>query len=213
MNVNAAPPLTGLARRLVQDGILEEQVARSAVQDARTRKLHFVAHVVESGLASSKRVARELLGAGAISLNGDDPTGPAEIESRPTAERWNKLWRNTSASILDTKAARSLLETPSARAWLDRFGTAGDFETTAAESADAEFRAPKLGSFEVMNRTIDIAQSALARHTLAAYPPDLFIEVPRNVCRSLEFHRANEVIEIGRELGAAALDTLGASES
>ncbi len=149
----------------------------------------------------------------AISLNGDDPTGPAEIESRPTAERWNKLWRNTSASILDTKAARSLLETPSARAWLDRFGTAGDFETTAAESADAEFRAPKLGSFEVMNRTIDIAQSALARHTLAAYPPDLFIEVPRNVCRSLEFHRANEVIEIGRELGAAALDTLGASES
>ncbi len=148
----------------------------------------------------------------AISLNGDDPTGPAEIESRPTAERWNKLWRNTSASILDTKAARSLLETPSARAWLDRFGTAGDFETTA-ESADAEFRAPKLGSFEVMNRTIDIAQSALARHTLAAYPPDLFIEVPRNVCRSLEFHRANEVIEIGRELGAAALDTLGASES
>jgi type IV pilus assembly protein PilB len=57
MNVNAAPPLTGLARRLVQDGILEEQVARSAVQDARTRKLHFVAHVVESGLANSMRVA------------------------------------------------------------------------------------------------------------------------------------------------------------
>ena len=151
----------------------------------------------------------------AISLNGDDPTGPPETESRPTAERWNKLWRNTSASILDTKAARSLLETPSARSWLDRFGTAGDDETTAdtAEAADAtEVRAPKLGSFEVMNRTIDIAQSALARHTLAAYPPDLFIEVPRNVCRSLEFHRANEVIEIGRELGAAALDTLGTSE-
>ena len=57
------------------------------------------------------------------------------------------------------------------------------------------------------------ADLALARHTLAAYPPDLFIEVPRNVCRSLEFHRANEVIEIGRELGAAALDTLGTSES
>jgi NTE family protein len=28
---------------------------------------------------------------------------------------------------------------------------------------------PKLGSFDVMNRTIDIAQSALARHSLAAY--------------------------------------------
>ncbi len=67
---------------------------------------------------------------------------------------------------------------------------------------------PKLGSFEVMNRTIDIAQAALARHTLAAYPPDVLIEVPRTACRSLEFHRAAEVIDIGRELAAAMLDEL-----
>ena len=32
---------------------------------------------------------------------------------------------------------------------------------------------PPCGSFEVMNRNIDIAQAALARHTLAVYPPDL----------------------------------------
>ena len=57
-----------------------------------------------------------------------------------------------------------------------------------------------------MNRTIDIAQSALARHTLAAYPPDLLIEVPRTTCRSLEFHRAVEVIAVGRALAARALD-------
>jgi NTE family protein len=67
---------------------------------------------------------------------------------------------------------------------------------------------PKLGSFEVMNRTIDIAQAALARHTLAAYPPDLLIEVPRTACRSLEFHRAAEVIDIGRELAVIMLDEL-----
>jgi NTE family protein len=59
-----------------------------------------------------------------------------------------------------------------------------------------------------MNRTIDVAQAALMRHTLAAYPPDLLIEVPRNACRSLEFHRADEVIDIGQELAAAALDAL-----
>ena len=57
-----------------------------------------------------------------------------------------------------------------------------------------------------MNRTIDIAQSALARHTLAAYPPDLLIEVPRTTCRSLEFHRAVDVIAVGRELAMRALD-------
>ena len=66
-----------------------------------------------------------------------------------------------------------------------------------------ESEPPRLGGFEVMNRTIDIAQAALARHTLAAYPPDLLIEVPRSACRSLEFHRAAEVIETGRELARA----------
>ena len=72
---------------------------------------------------------------------------------------------------------------------------------------------PRLGSFEVMNRTIDIAQAALARHTLAAYPPDVLIEVPRTACRSLEFHRAAEVIDVGHELAAATLDLLDKPET
>ncbi len=149
----------------------------------------------------------------AISLSGDDPGHPGP-EVRPTVERWNRLWRNTSASLLDTKAARSLLETPSARAWLARFSTIADDEAEpVVTSESAEHTVPKLGSFEVMNRTIDIAQSALARHTLAAYPPDLFIEVPRNVCRSLDFHRAAEVIDVGRELAAVALDALPKSQT
>jgi NTE family protein len=72
---------------------------------------------------------------------------------------------------------------------------------------------PKMGSFEVMNRTIDIAQSALARHTLAAYPADLLIEVPRTTCRSLEFHRAVEVIGAGRSLAISALEALESGDS
>ena len=81
--------------------------------------------------------------------------------------------------------------------------------TASDELVDAsrEASVPKLGSFEVMNRTIDIAQAALARHTLAAYPPDVLIEVPRTACRSLEFHRAAEVIDIGHTLGRAPRST------
>jgi NTE family protein len=41
----------------------------------------------------------------------------------------------------------------------------------------------------------------------------LLIEVPRTVCRSLEFHRAAEVIEIGHELAIAALDLLDKPEN
>jgi NTE family protein len=148
----------------------------------------------------------------AVSLGGDDPTTHRREQSEPraTTEWLNRMLRSTSA-LLDTKAARSLLETPSAQSVLSRFSSGDadpDYETDDLEAAARAVVIPKLGSFEVMNRTIDIAQSALARHTLAAYPPDLLIEVPRTVCRSLEFHRAAEVIDIGQELAAAALDIL-----
>ena len=89
---------------------------------------------------------------------------------------------------------------------LSRFSSVAD-EDDPEDMPDGGF-VPKMGSFEVMNRTIDIAQAALARHTLAAYPPDLLIEVPRTACRSLEFHRAAEVIDIGHELAAQAIKTL-----
>ncbi len=142
----------------------------------------------------------------AVSLSGDDPNARrGDADARPTAEWLNRMWRSTS-SLLDTKAARSLLDTPTGRAVLGRFTTSDD---ESAEEAGVPM-VPRLGGFEVMNRTIDIAQSALARHTLAAYPPDLLIEVPRTVCRSLDFHRANEVIEIGQELASIALDSLDA---
>lgn len=147
----------------------------------------------------------------AVSLNGSEPGGTRDAEPGVTAEWLNRMVRSTTA-LLDTNAAKSLLDRPTARAVLSRFGatppeTESDDWSESSEGPDDDApEVPKLGSFEVMNRTIDIAQSALARHTLAAYPPDLLIEVPRTTCRSLEFHRAVEVIAVGRELAARALD-------
>jgi NTE family protein len=37
--------------------------------------------------------------------------------------------------------------------------------------------------------------------------------LPRTACRSLEFHRAAEVIDIGHELAAATLDLLDKPET
>lgn len=154
----------------------------------------------------------------AVSVSGGDPgtaATPADREPRPTTEWLNRMLRSTSG-VLDTASVRSMLDRPTARAVLSRFGaTIPETEIAGTELAEADptsddlaetAGAPRLGSFEVMYRTIDIAQAALARHTLAAYPPDLLIEVPRTVCRSLEFHRAGEVIGIGQELAARALD-------
>jgi NTE family protein len=152
----------------------------------------------------------------AVSLSGSETEAEREVESRPAAEWLNRMVRSTSA-LFDATTARSLLERPAARAVLNRFGASIPEREPVAEDVappvnDAEEEAPEApklgGRFEVMNRTIDIAQAALARHTLAAYPPDLLIEVPRSACRSLEFHRAEEVIATGRTLAGHALDSL-----
>jgi len=147
----------------------------------------------------------------AVSLSGTDTDLRAEdasgLETTATRERLNRLLRSTSA----------LLETPTARSVLSRFGTSTE-NASATEDYDADIYEvgdapmPKLGSFAVMNRTIEIAQAALARHQLAAYPPDLLIEIPRSTCRSLDFHRADEVIGVGRELTARALDNLSGAD-
>lgn len=91
---------------------------------------------------------------------------------------------------------------------LRRFSWAPDGVIGADPAETEEAPGPRLGSFAVMNRSFDIAQAALARHQMAAYPPDLVIEVPRTACRSLDFHRAAEVIDIGHSLAARALDRL-----
>jgi NTE family protein len=136
----------------------------------------------------------------AVSLAGSEADGrdaSTETENRP-GEWLNRLLRSTSAVF-------------------DRFGTGPGPDDDTDEDSDEqlvdaakEASVPKLGGFEVMNRTIDIAQAALARHTLAAYPPDMLIEVPRSASRSLDFHRAAEVIDVGHKLAARALDALDA---
>ncbi|ANE82764.1 esterase [Mycobacterium adipatum] len=147
----------------------------------------------------------------AVSLSGGDPAVRlSEPEPRVTTEWLGRMWRSTTA-LLDTATAQRVMDSPAAKSVLSRFSSSLDDAADVPEPlSDSGLPAlPRLGSFEIMNRTIDIAQSALARHTLATYPPDLLIEIPRNACRSLEYHRAEEVIEIGQELAAAALDALG----
>lgn len=64
----------------------------------------------------------------------------------------------------------------------------------------------KLSAFTVMDRSIDIMQEALARYQLASFPPDVLIQVPRTSMNTLDFHRAGEMIDLGRALTEKALD-------
>ncbi len=61
------------------------------------------------------------------------------------------------------------------------------------------------GVLELFARSLDAVQETLTRFKLAAQPPDLIISIPRNVCAFYEFHRAEEVIELGRARTREAL--------
>jgi len=66
--------------------------------------------------------------------------------------------------------------------------------------------ADETGFFDVISKSFDTMQNAISRLKLAAYSPDLIIEIPKNACSIYEFERAKELIAIGRRQAAAALE-------
>lgn len=64
------------------------------------------------------------------------------------------------------------------------------------------------GAYDVVNQAFDAMQSTIARQKLAAYPADYFVEIARNACGTLEFHRADEMIKLGYDTAQASLASL-----
>ena len=58
----------------------------------------------------------------------------------------------------------------------------------------------KNGVYQVADNSFDSMQGTIARMKLATYPPDIEIVVPRNLCGTLEFNRADEIIAYGYKL-------------
>jgi NTE family protein len=61
------------------------------------------------------------------------------------------------------------------------------------------------GAVELFARSLDLVQETITQLKLAAQPPDLLITIPRNACTFYEFHRADELIELGRRRTREAL--------
>lgn len=159
----------------------------------------------------------------AVSLNGESRSRssmapepatapePASAEEEPV-ELWGERFRRGAAKLLDRDVVRALTA---------RFGgDTADDEAADAEAADDEPGTPAeeapaapdlgelpagLGKFDVMNLSIESMQSVLTRYSLAGLPPDVLVSVPKDACRSLDFHRAAEMVELGRELAETAL--------
>ena len=65
---------------------------------------------------------------------------------------------------------------------------------------------PGLGLTDVATMSLDTMSALINRFRLAAQPPDVLVEVPGDAARTLDFHRAHELIDLGRRLTVRALD-------
>jgi NTE family protein len=149
----------------------------------------------------------------AVFLAGEPeaPTGRApakeSAEPRPT-EEWVERFRRTASAVLD----RDLVRLVTSRFGAGRSTTPGSASEEVAEEVFGALP-PGLRMLDVMELSLDAMQSVVTRYRLAGYPPDLLITVPKDACRTLDFHKAGEMIALGRELTAEALDESPLSRS
>ena len=144
----------------------------------------------------------------AVDLGGEragvreGPPTPETAEERPIDE-WVERFRRGASHLLDRDLVRGVL---------GRFGGSSGTAATAEEPPPRESLdtlPAGLGKFDVMNQSLETMQSVLTRYRLAGNPPDVLVTVPKDACRTLDFHRATEMIELGRTLTGEALDRAG----
>jgi len=77
-----------------------------------------------------------------------------------------------------------------------------------ARTADPPFPGD-LRIADVLTLSLDAMQDLIARYRMAGLPPDIHIAIPVNACRVMDFHRAADMIAVGRDLTSKALDDAG----
>lgn len=130
-------------------------------------------------------------------------------------------WSHTEFRVTPTKES-SAAQPPTE--WLDRFlkGTTGMFENEWVASVMSRFSGPKeiepdpgpgfdppppgLTITQVTGMALEAMGAQITRFRLALQPPDVLVNVPTSAARTMDFHRAEELIELGYQLTKAALD-------
>lgn len=130
----------------------------------------------------------------AVSLSG-------EPEGADKTEKIEKIESRSDDEKLEAESQQSLKIPQEAKTFYDKVS---GFISQFREPDDAE-PARNWSVYEIADLAFDSMQSTIARQKLAAYPPDKVIEIANDVCGSLEFDRASEMIELGYQFAEKAM--------
>lgn len=129
------------------------------------------------------------------------PLAPAQGHStdRTIAVSLNGPPRDDPAPNRPAEAADDAPDEPVSFALLDRL------KTQARRMLGPPKPPVRDGALDTIARSIEAMQERIARYQIAAYRPDVLIEVPVDACGVLDFHRAREMIALGERLARDAL--------
>ncbi|WP_207259851.1 patatin-like phospholipase family protein [Desulfovibrio sp. Huiquan2017] len=60
-------------------------------------------------------------------------------------------------------------------------------------------------AYDILYKSFDAMQGSIARQKIAAYPPDVVLSIPINLCSMMDFDKAGPIIQHGYELAAREL--------
>lgn len=124
----------------------------------------------------------------AVSLQAPRPPQEPASPVRATADATRfEDWRERARQILYGLTGRTAVTAPVAAAALP-----DDLRIT-----------------DVLALSLDAMQDLIARYRLAGLPPDVQIGIPVSACGVLDFHRAGDLVTLGRTLTEKALDEAG----
>jgi len=81
--------------------------------------------------------------------------------------------------------------------------------STAAKAA-ANGKVPTPGLIDLLNISYDYTQQRLIQLMIEKHQPDILVQVPRDVCKGFDFHRAQEVVEAGKKAFNVAMERYAA---
>lgn len=133
----------------------------------------------------------------AINLSGEKAHHFGSSPTRETAAQrppneWLDRFRRTAAGVWENDFIASILA---------RFSRTDDADPPAYDPPP-----PGLGITDVTWMSLDAMGSLITRYRLAALPPDILVNVAADSAKAMDFHRAAELIALGRTLTEAALD-------
>ncbi|WP_250658372.1 patatin-like phospholipase family protein [Alkalimarinus coralli] len=121
-------------------------------------------------------------------------------------DQWMEKVKSKASSLFDKDAhsEQASMEEPEAEQTIveqsNDIGTA----QREFEIVQASHRLP-FGMVDIMNLSFEAMQSALTQYKLAGYPPDVLVNIPKEACKTFDYHKAPELIRLGRELTERAL--------